>query len=138
MTAGLFHHLQVVFGLFLTWGRRISVFIVRVLRSCVSSLCTYFSFIFFVSPHRSFGIPLFRCPLTSIIRALIRPTTCSSVFPSTCPKHLSLASLIFSLMFATPALALIYSFLIFSILSIPIIHLDVLCFHLQILMEFHS
>ena len=35
------------------------------------------------------------------------------------------ASLIFSLMFGTPAIALISSFLIFSILFIPIIHLNI-------------
>ena len=39
-------------------------------------------------------------------------TTSSSVFLSTWPNHLSLASLIFSLMFATPALALISSVLV--------------------------
>ena len=53
-------------------------------------------------------------------------TTSSSVFLSTWPNYLSLASLIFSLMFATPALALISSFLIFSILFIPIIHFNIL------------
>ena len=37
-------------------------------------------------------------------------TTSSSVFLSTWPNHLSLASLILSLMFATPALGLITSF----------------------------
>ena len=53
-------------------------------------------------------------------------TTSSSFFLSTCPNHPSLASLIFSLMFATPALVLISSFLIFSILFIPFIHPNIL------------
>ena len=42
------------------------------------------------------------------------------------PNHLSLDSLMFSLMFATPAIALISSVLIFSVLFIPIIHLNIL------------
>ena len=46
-------------------------------------------------------------------------TTFSSVFLSTCPNHLGLASLIFSFMFATPALAFISSVLIFLILFFP-------------------
>ena len=50
----------------------------------------------------------------------------SSVFLSTWPNHLSLASLIFHFMFATSAIAHISSFLIFSILFIPIIHLNIL------------
>ena len=53
----------------------------------------------------SFSLPMFRCPPTSIFHVVI--TTSSSVFFSTWPSHPSLASLIFSLMFATPALALI-------------------------------
>ena len=52
--------------------------------------------------------------------------TSYSVFLSTCPMHLVLPSLIFSLMVATPALALTYSFPIFSIIFIPIIHLNIL------------
>ena len=52
-----------------------------------------------ISLHLSFGLLIFRCPTTSIFHVLI---TTSSVFLSTCPKHLSLISLIFSLMFATP------------------------------------
>ena len=51
-----------------------------------------------------------------------------SVFLSTWPNHLRLASLIFSLMFSQPALALISSFLILSILFIPIIHLSAFSF----------
>ena len=60
----------------------------------------------------------------------VRITTSPSVFLATWPNHFSLASLIVSLMFATPAIhhiALISSFLIFSILFIPIIRL-LLCF----------
>ena len=53
-----------------------------------------------------------------------------SLFPSSWPNHLSLTSLMFSLMFATPALAHISSFLIFSILFIPIIQLSILIFFL--------
>ena len=45
--------------------------------------------------------------------------TSTSVFLSTSPNHISLACLIFSLMFATPALALISSFLIFSVIFVP-------------------
>ena len=41
----------------------------------------------------SFGHPIFRCPPTSIIPVLI--TTSSSIFLSTWPNHLGLASLIF-------------------------------------------
>ena len=47
-------------------------------------------------------------------------TTYSSVFLSTCPNHLSPVSLIF----ATHTLALMSSFLIFSILFIHIVHLN--------------
>ena len=63
-------------------------------------------------------------PTISVFHLLI--TTSSSVFLSTGANHLSLASLIFSLMFATPAIALFYSILIFLILFIPIIHLNIL------------
>ena len=47
------------------------------------------------------------------------------VFLFICP-NLSVASLIVSLMFPTPALALISPVLIFSILFIPIIHVNIL------------
>ena len=63
-------------------------------------------------------------PPTSIFHVLI--TTSSSVVLSTCSNHLSLASLILAFMFVAPALAHISSFPIFSILFIPIIHLDIL------------
>ena len=49
------------------------------------------------------------CPPTSIFHVLI--TTTSSVFLSTCPIYLSFASLMFSPIFVTPALALIWSYL---------------------------
>ena len=71
----------------------------------------------------SFGLPVFRCPLTSIIRVLV--VTSSPVFLCTFSSHLCLSSLIFSVMFSTPALALIYLFLAFSILTIPFIHLNI-------------
>ena len=53
-------------------------------------------------------------------------TSSSSVFISTCPNHLRLATMIFSLIFAILTLVLIYSVLIFSILFIPVIHLNIL------------
>ena len=53
-------------------------------------------------------------------------TTSCCVFLSTWPNHLSLASLISLLMFVTPALHCIPSVVIFSILFIPIIHLNIL------------
>ena len=65
----------------------------------------------YLSVFLSFGLSVLRCPPTSIFHVLI--TTSSSVFLSTRPNHISLTSLIFSLMFATPALALISSVLIF-------------------------
>ena len=51
-------------------------------------------------------------------------TTSSSVFLSTRGNHLSLAPVIFSLMNSTPVL--VSSLLVFSILFIPIIHLNIL------------
>ena len=56
------------------------------------------------SLHLRFGLPIFRCPPTSIFHVLI--TTSSSVFLSTWPNHISLASLIVALLFAKAALAL--------------------------------
>ena len=65
--------------------------------------------------------PQFRPPyLSASTHFHVLITTSSSVFLSTWPNHLRVASLIFSLMFATPALALISSFLIFSILFIAV------------------
>ena len=61
--------------------------------------------IMFVSvPASAVPDTIFRCPPTAICYVLI--TTSSSVFLSTWPTHLSLASLVFSLMSVTPALAL--------------------------------
>ena len=66
-----------------------------------SSIFTCLSFMYFLitSLHLSFGLPIFRCPRTSICHVLI--ATSSSVFLSAWPNHLFLASLIFSLLFAT-------------------------------------
>ena len=65
--------------------------------------------------------PQFRPPyLSASTHFHVLITTSSSVFLSTWPNQVSLASLIFSLMFATPAIALISSFLIFSILFIAV------------------
>ena len=58
---------------------------------------------------------MFTTSISSIFHVLI--TKSSSVFLSTCPNYLSIASLIFSLMFATPALTLISSVLIFLLPS---------------------
>ena len=76
------------------------------------------------SLHLSFGLPIFRCPPTPTFRFLI--TTSSPVSLSTWSKHLSLPYLIFSMIFSTSALALISSFLIFSFIFIPAIHLYIL------------
>ena len=71
------------------------VFNLLVLRSCASSIFTCFSFMSFLitSLHLGFGLPIFRCPPTSIFDVLI--TKSSSGFLATWPNHLSLASLIF-------------------------------------------
>ena len=83
------------------------VFNLHFLWSCGSSIFTWFSFMSFLitSLHLSFGLPILRCPPTSMFSFL----QSSSAFLSTLRNHLSLASLIFSLVFAT--LALISSFL---------------------------
>ena len=97
------------------------VFTLHVLRSCASSIFTCFSFMSFLKKSLSSGLPIFQCPPTSMFSLLhLRQS-----FSPSCPNHLSLTSLIFSLMFATPALAFISSFMIFSILFIPIIHLNI-------------
>ena len=100
-------------------GSAQQVFNLHVLRYCASSIFTCFSFMYFriTSLHLCFGLPIFRYPPTSIFHVLL--TTPSSVFLSTWPN--SLASLIFSLIFSTPAIAYMSSVLIFSILFIPII-----------------
>ena len=88
------------------------------------SLPCFFSMSFLItSPHLSLGLTIFRCEPTFIFHVII--TTSCSVFLSTWPNHLSLASLMFSLMCAKPVVALMSSFLIFSILIIPIIHLNI-------------
>ncbi len=56
------------------------------------------------SLHLRFGLSIFRRPPASLLHVLI--STSSSVFLSTWPNHLSIASVIFSFMFATSALAL--------------------------------
>ena len=100
---------------------------VFILPSCASSFCTPFSFMSILIASLdlclvflSFGIH----PLPYSMFSL--KMTTSLVFLSTWPNHLSLASLIVSLIFATRAIALISSCLIFSILFIPIIHLNIL------------
>ena len=94
------------------WGSAHQVFNLHI-RSCAFSLCTPFSFMYF---HIKFLQCLWSSYLSVSTHFHLPITTSSSVFLSTCPNHCSLASLIFSIMFATPALALISSFLIFSIL----------------------
>ena len=74
-------------------------------------------------PHLSFALRIFLCPPTSIFHVLI---TTSSVFLSIYPNPNSFASLMFALMFVTLAIAIISSFLIFSILLIPTTHLNIL------------
>ena len=67
-------------------------FNLHVLRS--SAIFTCFSFMAFliVSFHLGFGLPIFRCPPTSIFPVVI--TKYSSVFLYTWPNHLGIASLI--------------------------------------------
>ena len=109
----------------LNLGSAHRVFNLHVPRSCAYSIFTCFSFMYFLitSLPISCGLPSFRYP----------PIPCShyniflcNVFLSTSPIHLSIASLIFSLMFTTHALVLISSFMIFKILFISIIHLNIL------------
>ena len=69
---------------------------------------------------------VYRRPTTSNFH--IRITSSSSVCLSTWPNHPSLATLIFSLIFASPAIAPISSVLIFTILFVPIIHLNIQIF----------
>ena len=119
-------HMDFFFGIYLIGvGQRV-FFILHFLLVMFLFLCPPVFCISFCTPsvHLSFSLPIFQCPLPSIVH--VRNTTSSSVFVSTCPNYLSLASLMFSPMFSTPALALISSFLIFSILFIPIIHLNIL------------
>ena len=89
------------FFLFLHLRSAHKVFILHVLPSCASSLCTPFSF---MSLHLSFCLPMSRCPLISIFYVVI--TTSSSVFLSLWPNHRSLASQIFLTYFCHPLLFL--------------------------------
>ena len=120
------HYFFYFFGLFPIWGRHItfsiSMFFALVL---LLSVCTPFSFMSFLitSLHPSFGLPIFQCPPTTIFQVLI--TTSSSVFLATWSNHLSHFSYFLTYVCHT-CLAHISSFLIFSILFIPIIHLNIL------------
>ena len=82
----------------------------HVLQSCTSSVFTCLSFRYFLitSLHLSFSLPIFRCPTTSIFHVLI---TLHSFSPHVLTISVSLL-LFFSLMFATPSLALFSLFLI--------------------------
>ena len=100
------------------------VFNLYSLLSCASYIFTCFSIMCFLItlPHLSFGLHIFRCPPTSMLSLLY-------LLQSFSPHGLNISvSLLFffSLMFTTPALALISSFPIFSIFFIPIIHLNIL------------
>ena len=87
-------------------------------RSFGCSLSTRVSFVCFcrASLHLRSDLPVFRFPFTSIFRAL--HTLHFSLGP-TCPNRISIAYLTSSLMFTIPALGLISSVLVFSILLIP-------------------
>ena len=88
----------------------VRIFNLHVLRPCTSSILTLYSyprhvFSYNITPPQ-FRSSIFLYPPTSIFRVLInRPTSCSSV-RFTWPYLLSLASYIFSPMFATPVLLL--------------------------------
>ena len=94
---------------------------------CSPVLCFFYLYLFRLHAC-SYNItpPPFRCSYLSVSTTSVLINISSSVFLSTWPNHLSHASLISSLVFATPALDLISSFLIFSILFISIIHLNIL------------
>ena len=112
------------FGRFHIWGRHIEFSF-----AALSGLFFYFY---------SFHLYLFSCNITppmfwssylSVSTHFHFPcliTTSSSVFLFTWPNHISLASLVFYIMFATPAIALISSVLNVSMLFIPIIHLNII------------
>ena len=103
-----------------------SLFVVSALSflsPCSLVLCFFYLYYFLLHVF-SYNItpPQFRSSNLSVSTHCRLPiTTSSSVFLSTWPNHLSLASLIFYLMFTTPALVPISSVLLFSILFIPII-----------------
>ena len=97
----------------------------------VFNLHVLYLYSFFFMSSYNITAPQFRSSYLSVSTHfhLVVITTSSSIFLYTWPNpdnHISLASHIFSLRFATPALVLISSFLIFSILFIPIIHLNIL------------
>ena len=85
------------------------IFNLHVLRPCASIFTLYSSlghvFSYNTTPPQ-FRSYIFRCPPTSIFRVLINRLTSRSAFLFTWPDHLSLASYIFSPMFATPVLLL--------------------------------
>ena len=95
-------------------------------RSCVSSLDNSLSDKSFLmlSNHLRFGIPLLLFPGTSIAITLL--PTYSSALLSTCPYHVNLLSCTFLEISPTFVVPLILSFLILSILVIPLIHLNIL------------
>ena len=102
---------------FLYLGSTHRVFNLHVLRSCVSSIFTPFSFMSFLvtSLHLSFGLPIFRCSPTSMFSLLYLLQSFSS-------HGLTISVLLvlfFSLMFSTTAPAIISPFLNFSILLFP-------------------
>ena len=76
-----------------------------------SSLILCFFFLYFlmyfrIMLHLSFSLSIFRFPTTSIFSILYLPPS----FLSTCPNHLNLASLIFSLVFVHISSVLIMQF----------------------------
>ena len=91
------------------------VFILQSFRTCASSLCTHISFVSFST--------------TSVLVFLsfsVQSLSCSHYYIVLCPLFyiiiLTISApflIIVSLMFATPVLTLIFSFLIFSILVTP-------------------
>ena len=88
--------------------------------------CRFFIKFIITSLHLSFGLPIFRCPPTSIFHALIH------ILLSFSPHGLtiSVSLLLCSHLCLPHLLALIASLLIFSILIIPINHLKILIFFL--------
>ena len=88
----------------------------------LSVLLTIHAISYNIAPS-SFGLPIFWCPLTSILHVLI--TTSSSVFLSTHPNHLSLGFQLSHL--CLPHLPLLLFLVpVFLNLFIPIIHLNIL------------
>ena len=102
--------------------RRFPEFSISTFSGCVLLLSLLVSYSCFFLLHHSTSVSVVLSFGIHHFHVLI--TASSSVFPSTRPNHISVASLIFSLMFTTPAH--ISSFPIFSILFIPIIHVNIL------------